>query len=125
MHQYDSYVPIGLAVKKLQTWKHDGSTILYLTSRRKPKEIRQIQNVLKKFRFPEDQIFFRRKNEGYNHVAERVLPDVIVEDDCESIGGIDEMTITHIKPELKKKIKSIQVKEFGGIDYLPDNISAL
>jgi len=33
------------------------------------------------------------------------------------------MTITHVKPEIKKKIKSISVKEFGGIDYLPDEIS--
>jgi hypothetical protein len=51
--------------------------------------------------------------------------DVLVEDDCESIGGADQMTITYIKPDIKNRIKSIVVKENGGIDHLPDNIEAL
>ena len=125
VHDYRSYVPIGNAVKKLQTWKNDGAEILYLTSRRKPEEIKQIQDVLKKYNFPDGQLLFRQKDEEYKDVAERIIPDVLIEDDCESIGGIDEMTITHVKPEIKKKIKSIPVKEFGGIDHLPDKISAL
>jgi len=125
VHDYKSYVPIGNAVKKLQNWKNDGAEILYLTSRRRPEEIKQIQNVLKKFKFPDGQFLFRRKNEEYKDVAERIIPDILVEDDCESIGGIDEMTITHVKPEIKKKIKSIPIKEFGGIDHLSDKISAL
>lgn len=57
--------------------------------------------------------------------AERIIPNILIEDNCESIGGRDEMTITHIKTEIKKKIKSISVKEFGGIDHIPDNIAAL
>jgi hypothetical protein len=125
VHDYKSYIPVGNAVKKLQNWKNDGAEILYLTSRRKPEEIKQIQNVLKKFKFPDGQFLFRRKNEEYKDVAERIIPDILVEDDCESIGGIDEMTITHVKPEIKKKIKSVPIKEFGGIDHLPDKISAL
>ena len=125
VHDYKSYVPVGGAVKKLQNWKKDGAEILYLTSRRKPEEIQQIQNVLKKFKFPDGQLLFRQKNEEYKDVAERIIPDVLIEDDCESIGGIDEMTITHVKPEIKKKIVSIPIKEFGGIDHLPDKISAL
>ena len=48
VHDYESYVPVGNAVKKLQNWKKDGAEILYLTSRRKSKEIKQIKNVLKK-----------------------------------------------------------------------------
>src|SRR3989344_351355 len=125
VHDYKSYIPVGNAVKKLQNWKNDGAEILYLTSRRKPEEIKQIQNVLKKFKFPDGQLLFRQKNEEYKDVAEQIIPDVLIEDDCESIGGIDEMTITHVKPEIKKKIKSIPIKEFGGIDHLPDKISAL
>ena len=125
VHDYKSYVSVGNAVKKLQNWKNDGAEILYLTSRRKPEEIQQIQNVLKKFKFPDGQLLFRQKNEEYKDVAERIIPDVLIEDDCESIGGIDEMTITHVKPEIKKKIVSIPIKEFGGIDHLPDKISAL
>lgn len=125
VHDYKSYVPIGNAVKKLQNWKNDGVEISYLTSCRKPEEIQQIQNVLKKFKFPDGQLLFRQKDEEYKDVAERIIPDVLIEDDCESIGGINEMTIIHVKPEVKKKIKSIPIKEFGGIDHLPDKISAL
>jgi hypothetical protein len=72
-----------------------------------------------------NQVFFPYSDEQYHDVAERVLPDVLIEDDCESIGGEKEMTYPHIKPELKAKIKSIVVKEFGGIDHLPDDTSAL
>ena len=84
-----------------------------------------IQAVLKKFNFPDGQFLFRRKDEEYKDVAERIIPDILVEDDCESIGGINEMAITHVKPEIKKKIKFIPIKEFGGIDHLPDKIFAL
>lgn len=125
VHDYKSYVPVGNAVKKLRNWKMGGAEILYLTSRTIPEEIEQIQNVLKKFKFPDGQFLFRRNNEEYKDVAERVIPDVLVEDECESIGGIDEMTITHVRPQIKKKIKSVPIKEFGGIDHLPDNTSAL
>lgn len=125
VHDYKSYVPVGNAVKKLQNWKNDGAEILYLTSRKKPKEIEQIQNILNKFKFPDGQFLFRRKNEEYKDVAERIIPDILVEDDCESIGGIDEMTITHVKPEIKKKIRSVPIKEFSGIDHLSDKISDL
>ena len=53
------------------------------------------------------------------------MPDVLIEDDCESIGGEKEMGYPHIKPELKRKMKSIVIKEFGGIDHLSDSIYEL
>ncbi len=53
------------------------------------------------------------------------MPDVLIEDDCESIGGAGEMVITHVKPEIKTKIKSFAVKEFEGIDHLPDKVFEL
>lgn len=68
---------------------------------------------------------FRKNGEEYKEVAERLMPDILIEDDCESIGGETEMTYLHIRPDLKSKIKPIIVKEFGGIDYLPDSISEL
>ena len=49
----------------------------------------------------------------------------LIEDDCESIGGEKEMTITFVKPEIKQKIKSIVVKEFSRIDDLPNEVSNL
>jgi len=116
---------VGNGAKKLHLWKSQGAKIVYLTSRTKPAEIGRIRSVLKKHNFPKGQLLFRVEGEEYKDVAERAMPDIIVEDNCESIGGESEMTYTHIKPELKKRIKSIAVKEFGGIDNLPDDILAL
>jgi hypothetical protein len=125
VHDYSSYIPVGNAVKKLTNWKNQGVEILYLTSRRKPNEIKDVEAVLEKYGFPDGQFRFRQENEEYIDVAEQIIPDILIEDDCESIGGIDEMTITHVNPEIKMKVKSIPIKEFGGIDHLPDKISAL
>lgn len=123
--EYDSYVPIGDAVKKLISWKNQGAEILYLTSRRRPDEIEGVRATLKCHNFPDGQLLFRFDGEDYKDVAERIMPDVLIEDNCESIGGTEEMTITHINPEKKDKIKSIAVPEFGGIDHLENKISAL
>ena len=125
IYDYKSYVPIGDAVKKIHSWKTDGAELFYLTSCIKPEEIKDIQNVLKKYNFPEATLLFRKQNEDYKDIVEKLIPDVLIEDDCESIGGINEMTITHIKPLIKKQIKSISIKEFGGIDHLPDNLNDL
>jgi len=125
IYDWASYVPVSSAVAKLKTWKNQGAEILYLTSRKRPDEVASIEGVLKKHGFPVGQLLFRRENQQYKDVAERAMPDVLVEDDCESIGGTDEMTITHVKPEIRERIKSIPVKEFGGIDHLPDEITAL
>jgi len=48
-----------------------------------------------------------KKARGYAQIVERAAPDIF------------------IKPEIKRKIKSIAIKEFGGIDHLPDDLSEL
>jgi hypothetical protein len=125
LSRWKTYVPIGNAAEKLRTWKKQGLDVLYLTSRTEPTGVEEIKNVLKKHNFPEGQLLFRQEGEEYKDIAQKVMPDIIVEDDCESIGGKDKMTYTHIKPELKKRIKSIVVREFSGVDHLPDDISEL
>jgi hypothetical protein len=122
---FSAEVPAGNAVEKLQTWQRQGAEIMYLTSRTRSNEIEDIRSVLRRFGFPEGELFSRQENEAYKDVAERVLPDVIVEDDCESIGGEVEMTYPHIRPDIKARIKSIVVPEAGGIDHLPDDIAIL
>jgi len=122
---YSNYIPIGNSVKKLESWKKQGAKVFYLTSRKSKTEIAQIKKVLKKYYFPEGELLFRKTNEDYKDVAERIMPDILIEDDCESIGGIKEMTITNVKPEIKKRIKSLAIKEFGGIDNLPDKLDLL
>jgi hypothetical protein len=73
------------------------------------------------------ELFYLKKEvkEEYKDVAKRVAPDVLVEDDCESIGGEEEMTYPHISPEIQKRIRLIKIKEFGGIDHLVKNINIL
>ena len=123
IHDYQSYVPVGNAVQKIRAWKDQGAVICYLTSRKKPDEIEAIKQVLDKHNFSKGQLFFRQNNEECADVVERVMPDVLIEDDCESIGGVEEMYITHVKPEIKNKVRSISIKEFGSIDHLSEDIS--
>jgi hypothetical protein len=125
LHNFSSYVPVGNAVRKLQAWRQRGSGIVYLSSHKQVDDVVIDKAVLQKYGFPDGEVFHRQGNEQYRDIAERVLPDILIEDDCESIGGEEEMTSPHIKQELKPRVKSIIVKEFGGIDHLPDDVSAL
>ncbi len=125
VHDYSSYISIGKAAKKLRAWRGKGVLISYLTSRKKPKEVKSVHEVLKKHGFPKGRLLFRKGSQQYKDIAEKIVPDILIEDNCESIGGIKEMTVTHIKPKIKKKIKSIVLREFGGIDSLPDSINRL
>ncbi|MHA2345595.1 MAG: hypothetical protein ACXACP_02635, partial [Candidatus Hodarchaeales archaeon] len=62
---------------------------------------------------------------SFRNVIESHKPDVLIEDDCESIGGKNEMVYTSLELDLQKNIVLIGVKEFGGIDHLPDSLSDL
>lgn len=126
IYDYKNHIPVDNAVNKLNAWKKQKAEIYYLTSRTTPEEINNIRQVLIRHGFPDSQnLYYRKNGEAYKDVAERLLPNILVEDDCEGIGGEPEMTYPNIKPELKRKIKSIVVKEFGGIDHLPDNLQGL
>ena len=122
---YASYIPVGNAVNKINSWKKQGVEIIYLTSCKTEKEVEDIKEVLAKYSFPSGQLLKRENNEEYKDVAEKIMPNILIEDDCESIGGINEMTYTHINSGLKSKIKSVPIKEFGGIDHLPNSIEDL
>ena len=125
LRDYAAYVPVDGAVVKLRTWASQGAEILYVSSHRRPENVEKDKSVLRKHGFPAGEVYFRQGGEEYKDIAERVIPDILIEDDCESIGGEPEMVYPHIKPALKGRIRSIVVKEFGGIDHLPDKISAL
>ena len=136
VRDFASYVPIGNAAEKLNKWVVQGAEILYLSALTENKKargdeivgkdgLRIDQEILDRYRFPNGTIYHREAGESYARITEKIMPDILVEDDCESIGGEKEMTITFVKPEIKQKIKSIVVKEFSGIDNLPDKISNL
>lgn len=125
VNDFKTYVPNGKVVSKLLSWQSQGTKIYYLTSRTETNEIEDVRSVLQKYDFPGvDNLLFRNQDEQYCDVAERLMPDIFIEDDCESIGA-DEVTYPHIDPKLKTKIKSIIVKEFEGIDHLTDDLKLL
>jgi hypothetical protein len=138
VRDFNNYIPIGDAPKKIAKWVAQGATVCYLSALTKNKKVRGDEIVgdhglasdkiiLEKYNFPEGIIYHRKPNEEYKDVVARIspLPDILIEDDCESIGGEVEMTYPYLNKEIKNKIKSLPVKEFGGIDYLPDMLNEL
>jgi len=125
VHRYEDYVPVDNAIKKLRKWQQQGAEIIYLSSHQSEEDTRKGRKVLSNYNFPDAPVLYRRGKETYAEIAERVMPDILVEDNCESIGGESEMTFPRVKPQKKKLIKSIIVNEFSGIDNLPDDINQL
>lgn len=125
VQEFESYIPVGNAPKKLFRWKTQGARISYLSSHNNTKDVKKDKIVLKKYGFPRGKVFYWKNEERNNDIVEKIMPDILIEDDCESIGGKKEMIVTDLKPEIKKKIKSTVTKEFEGIDHLPDNIQEL
>ncbi|MFA4819272.1 MAG: hypothetical protein WC621_05540, partial [Patescibacteria group bacterium] len=82
-------------------------------------------SILRRYSFPIGKIYHREAGETYKDIVERVRPDILIEDDCASIGGEKEMAYPYISKDIQKKIKLIKVKEFGGIDFLPDSLEEL
>jgi hypothetical protein len=117
-----SYVPIGHAPAKMREWSRQGASIAYLSSRRTVEDIRLDAEVLKAHGFPAGVVFFRW---GDAEIAERIRPDLLIENDGESVRGRREPIYANIHPQFRARMKSIVVKEFGGIDHLPDEISTL
>ena len=125
IYEFSTYLPIGEAPRKLTKWSRQGHQILYMTSRTKLNEILEIKEVLTKYHFPEGELLHRSPDETYQQVVARNTPDIIIEDDCESIGGLPMTIYSKLDPDLKLRIASVTVKEFGGIDHLPDNLTEI
>lgn len=124
VRDHASYVPVGNAVAKLRGWHGQGARIDYLSSRRGVRAVAQDAAILKRYDFPVGQVLARGLNESYGDVVGRECPDVLIEDDCASIGA-EEITYPQIRPDLRPRIRSIIVPEFGGIDHLPDSLQTL
>jgi hypothetical protein len=125
VRDFASYVPIGDAANKLRTWSKQGADLIYLSSHKRPEDVVLDQVVLTTYDFPAGQVVFRSRGESYQDTAGRVSPDILIEDDCESIGGEQEMIFPHLSPDIHGRIVSIVVKEFEGLDHLPDDLVAL
>ncbi len=120
LHAYTAYVPTEGAVSKLRSWHEQGVEIDYLSSQRDSAGIAADVSVLSRHGFPTGRVLARGPGESYGDVVERETPDVLIEDDCESIGA-GEVTYAQIRPDRRAQIKSIIVPEFGGIGHLPES----
>ncbi|MDP2949766.1 MAG: hypothetical protein Q8P22_09555 [Chloroflexota bacterium] len=118
-HFFDvaSFVPTEGTVEKLTMWRAQGAEISYLTSQRWNDNPQAVEATLRRFNFPAGELYYRREGEDYVDVVRRVCPEVLIEDDCRSIGWEEVIT-----PKLKAEwgIKGIIVQEFGGLAQLPD-----
>lgn len=128
VRDFSSYIPIGNAVSKLNNWAEQGASIYYLSALTEDERILgNEQGILNQYGFPKGKIYHRQTGESYADVVSNInpLPSILIEDDCESIGGQKEMTYPNLSEKTKSKIKSYIVKEFTGIDNLPDLLPSL
>lgn len=119
-----AYVPAECVVEKLRRWKRQGAEIAYLSSHRAEDGVEADRFVLARHRFPRGRVVFRAGGESYGDVVARVLPDVLVEDDCESIGA-EHMAYPLVEPRLRSEIVSVVLPEFAGFCGLPDSLDDL
>jgi hypothetical protein len=125
VRDFAAYIPVGDAANKLRRWNEQGAEIVYLSSHQRQDDVDKDQTVLRAYDFPAGQVVFRQGGERYQDLAERVRPDVLIEDDCESIGGAAQMVYPRLQAAIQASMTSITVKEFEGIDHLPDDLATL
>jgi len=115
------YEPIGRSIEIMNDLYNRGDEI-YLCSYVRKKRYNFIKSVMDYHKVNYTEILCRDKGEQYSDLVEHICPDILIEDDCASIGGEKEWCITNVRDEIKKKIKSVIVKEFSGIDNIEKEI---
>lgn len=114
-------IPIGQSAAKVTSWRNHGAAICYVTASRKAANVRRSEEALRRWGFPEGILLSRKNGESYAAIAVGAKLDVIVEDDCESIGGANEMIHPNLPGSAKQLIAAVVVREFEGVDGLPDD----
>lgn len=111
------YSPIGNAVNVINDLYEAGNEV-YLISYMKKKRYGYIKSIIDYYNIKYTELLCRDKKENYSDLVEKVRPDVLIEDDCKSIGGEKQWCITNVKEDIRDNIKSIIVDEFKGIDNI-------
>ncbi len=109
------YVPIKNSIDKLKEWQEEGYEVIYITSLKGRKAMKMAQK-LDELGFIGSMVGYRQKNQDYATLIKEELPDILIEDNCRSIGGEYNMCYNQLTDELKNSIKHIVVEEFEGID---------
>ena len=111
------YIPIGNAVKTINELYNAGNEV-YLISYIKKNRYNYIKSVIDFYEINYTKILCRDKKERYSDLVEKIHPNILIEDNCKSIGGEKHCCITNVSKDIKKTIKSIIVEEFKGIDSI-------
>lgn len=109
------YVPIKNSIEKLKRWQEEGYEVIYITSLKGRKAMKMAQK-LDELGFIGSMVGYRQKNQDYATLIKEEMPDILIEDNCRSIGGEKNMCYSQLSDELKNNIKHIVVEEFEGID---------
>lgn len=113
--EFEAFALLGNAVEIVNTWQNEGHDI-YLCSYVRKGRYDIIKSIIDFYGMKYTDILCRSKGEQYREIVEQLKSDILIEDDCKSIGGHKESCITNVKKELKSKIQSVIVPEFKGID---------
>jgi hypothetical protein len=124
VREFAAYLPAEQVVEKLRDWHEQGAEIAYLSSHRTGSDVAADETVLERHHFPRGRVLFRGPGESYGDVIAREPPDILIEDDCESIG-VAELAYRQISEDVRRRVKSIVVPEFGGFSHLPDSLPEL
>jgi hypothetical protein len=125
VREFASYIPTPDTTAKLAAWAQHGATLVYLSSHRHPEGIRADEAVIRRHGFPKGPVHARAEDEDYRALVERLGLDVLVEDDCESIGGTTQTCAAQLTATRRQSPRCIVLPEFSGLTTLPDDPAAL
>ena len=125
MRDFASYVPTPGTAGKLAAWQRHGASIAYLSSHRRQADIRADESVIRRRGFPAGPVYGRQRGEDYGPLVERLGLDVLVEDDCESIGGAAQTCAAQLSPDSRQSARCVVLPEFSGLADLPDDPAGL
>jgi hypothetical protein len=120
---FASNVPTDGAVEKLNVWASRGAEVAYLSSHRKRDDVGLDERVLALHGFPIGPVHWRANADSCGDLVDRIGPDVVVEHDCESIGGVCKTVASQLGQE--RTTSCWVVPEFGGLSHLPHDPVAL
>ena len=125
VREFTSYIPTPGTAVKLAAWQQQGASLIYLSSHRRPEDLRADEAVIRRHGFPEGPVHGRAEAEDYGALVERLGLDALVEDDCESIGGTAQTCAAQLTVAGRQSPRCIVLPEFTGLAALPDDPAAL
>jgi len=67
VREFTSYIPTPGTAVKLAAWQQQGASLIYLSSHRRPEDLRADEAVIRRHGFPEGPVHGRAEAEDYGH----------------------------------------------------------